>query len=495
MKKFYVTTAIPYVNAVPHIGNALDYILADTLSRYYQKQRYSVFLSTGTDEHGQKIAQKAEEAGVTPQKYADDMVVKFKEFAKHLGVEYSYWIRTTEPKHEKAAQALWTQLKDYIYKKSYTGLYCVGCERFYTETEAKENKGTCPLHNKPFETISEENYFFKLGEFGDQIKEAIDGGMMKIVPESRAKEVIKWIDFGLEDVSISRDAKRMSWGIPVPGDEGQVMYVWFEALMNYITTLEYPDGENYKTFWPADVQIIGKDILRFHAVIWPAMLLAMNVPLPQSILVHGMIQSGGQKMSKTIGNVVAPYDIIEKYGLDAFRYFFLRHIPTQEDGDFTWEKFEHAYNNELGNELGNLVQRVASMINRYQDGVIGTVPEAEHDVAMYHDSVADLRLDRALDYVWELIRGLNQFIEEEKPWEIAREQDPTHLQEVLASAVSSILQISDLLVPFMPNVGKLIHDIFSKGVVQEYHGVLFPRIYNYTPDPKAGQKPRPEKAA
>lgn len=486
MKKFYVTTAIPYVNAAPHIGNALDYILADTLSRYYQKQRYTVFFSTGTDEHGQKILQNAEKAGVTPKEYADKMVVNFQSFAKNLGVEYSYWLRTTDPKHEKAAQALWTKLKDYIYKKAYTGMYCTGCERFYTETEVKEFKGVCPEHNRQFEQITEENYFFKLSEFGDQIKESIEGGMMKIVPEARANEVKKFIDFGLEDISISREAKRMSWGIPVPGDESQVMYVWFEALMNYITTLDYPDGENFKTFWPADVQIVGKDILRFHAIIWPAILLAMELPLPQTVLAHGMIQSGGQKMSKTIGNVVAPEEIIKEYGLDAYRYFFLRHIPTQEDGDFTWEKFEHAYNNELGNELGNLVQRVASMINRYQDGVIGVIPEAEHDVAAYHDAIAELRLDRALDYVWELIRGLNQYIEEEKPWEIAREQDPTHLQEVLASAVGSLLQIADLLTPFTPSVGKLIRDIFEKGVVKQYQGVLFPRIYLHTPDPKAG---------
>ncbi|HSX28273.1 MAG TPA: methionine--tRNA ligase [Candidatus Saccharimonadales bacterium] len=483
MNTFYVTTAIPYATTPPHIGNALDYILADSLSRYHQKQKDAVYFSTGADEHGQKVAQKAADANITPQKYTDAMDVIFKQFAKTLGVEYSYWLRTTEPKHIKGAQALWKQLEPYIYKKQYTGLYCVGCERFVTEKEARAEKGICPDHKKAYTTISEENYFFKLSDFGDKIKEALESGTFKIVPETRRNEVISLINDGLEDISISRDASRMSWGIPVPGDKTHVMYVWFEALMNYITTLDYPNGENFKTFWPADVQIIGKDIIRFHAVIWPAMLLAMNLPLPRQLFVHGHIQAGNQKMSKTIGNVIEPKQIVESYGLDAFRYFFLRHIPSQEDGDFTWEKFEAAYNNELGNELGNLVQRLAAMINRYQDGVIGTIPGPEHDIAPYNDAMTALRIDQALDYVWTLIRGLNQYLEEEKPWEIAKQQDPEHLQEVLAYGVSSLMQIADLLSPFLPGTSKVITEIFEKGLVKQYHGVLFPRIYNYSEAP------------
>jgi len=483
MKKFYISTAIPYANAAPHIGNAIDYILADAISRYHQQQKFSVFFSTGTDEHGQKIAGKAAEAGTSPQEYTDAILKDFKAFAEALNIEYSYWIRTTEPKHIKGAQAIWKALSKHIYKKSYTGWYCVGCEAFVTEAEYTANGGVCPDHNKPYEQVSEENYFFKLSEFTTQVREAITSGQFEIVPETRKNEIVSLLNDGLEDISISREAKRMSWGIPVPGDKDQVMYVWFEALMNYITTLGYPNGEHFTTFWPADVQVIGKDIIRFHAAIWPAMLIALDIELPKRLLVHGHVLAAGEKMSKSVGNVVSPLEIVSGYGTDAFRYYFLRHIPTQGDGDFTWERFETAYNNELGNELGNLVQRVAAMVNRYQDGVIGAMPEQGHDTAPYHEAMAELHLDRALDYVWNLVRGLNQYLEMEKPWVIAREQDPEHLQEVLAYAASSIVQIADLLVPFMPASGKIIREIFEEGVVKPYNGVLFPKIHNHTEAP------------
>lgn len=480
MKKFYITTAIPYANAAPHIGNAIDYILADTISRYYQQQKFSVFFSTGTDEHGQKIAGKAAEAGVEPQEYTDTILKDFKGFAEALNIEYSYWIRTTESKHVKGAQALWKALEPFIYKKSYSGWYCVGCEAFVTEAEAAANGGVCPDHNKQYEQVSEENYFFKLSEFSVQVREAIVKGQLEIVPTTRKNEILSLLNDGLTDISISREAKRMSWGIPVPGDKTQVIYVWFEALLNYITTLDYPNGENFKAFWPADVQVIGKDIIRFHAAIWPAILLALELPLPKRLLVHGHVLADGEKMSKSVGNVVSPQEIVNAYSTDAFRYFFLRHIPTQGDGDFTWERFETAYNAELGNELGNLVQRVAAMINRYQDGIIGNLPEQEHDTGPYHGALEELHLDRALDYVWNLVRGLNQYIEEAKPWALAKEQDPEHLQEVLAYCASSIVQIGDLLRPFMPTTGQIIREIFEEGVVKPYDGVLFPKIHNHT---------------
>ena len=487
MKKFYIATAIPYVNALPHIGNALDYTLADALSRYYQIQGYSVFFSTGSDEHGQKIAEKAAEQHKSPQAYTDEMVPGWKDFAKALDINYSYWIRTTEPKHIKAADYAWKKLAPYIYKKDYTSWYCVGHEEFVTETTYKANKGICPDHNKPYEKVTEQNYFFKLTEFGTRIKEALAKDEYKIYPASRKNEVMALLNEGLEDISVSREAKRLKWGIPVPGDPSQVMYVWFEALLNYLSTLDYPNGENFKTFWPCDIQIVGKDIIRFHAVIWPALLMGLELPLPKSLLVHGHIQVANQKMSKTIGNVVSPLDIVKDYGIDPFRYFFLRHIPTQNDGDFTWERFEDAYNNELGNELGNLVQRVAAMINRYQEGVIGSIPEAAHDIVPYHEAIAELRLDKALDYVWLLVKGLNQYIDEEKPWEIAKAEDGQHLQEVLAYLVSSLLQVSDLLLPFLPNTAVVIKETFEKEVVKPYEGVLFPKIYLHTKDP-SGRK-------
>ncbi len=494
MKKFYITTAIPYVNAKPHIGNAVDYVLADSLARLHTQQGDDAFFEVGTDEHGTKIAAKAEELGTTPKAYADEMVGVFESFIKKLGVNYTAFIRTTDPAHERAAQIIWTQLKDYIYKGKYEGWYCSGCESFVTDADATANNGICPDHNKPYERLSEENYFFKLSAFGDQIRQALVAGEMKIVPHSRQNEILQLLDKGLEDISISRPKKHLSWGIEVPGDPNHVMYVWFEALMNYVTVLGYPDGENFKKFWPADVWVGGKDILRFHAAIFPAMLIGLNQPLHKALLVHGHIMVNGTKMSKTIGNVVDPIEIVDAYGVDAFRYFFLRHIPTTDDGNFTWEKFENAYNNELGNELGNLVQRVAAMINRYQNGVIGNLPQPEHDSGVYLDELRQYRIDRALDYVWVMIRNLNIYLEEVKPWELAKKpEEAEHLQEVLAYAAGSLTQVADLLWPFLPSTAEAIKHIFANGQVTPYNGVLFPKIYNHTPNPADKQKPRPQK--
>lgn len=492
MKKFYITTAIPYVNAAPHIGHGLDYTLADSLARYHKQQGDNVFFQTGTDEHGTKVYQKAKENNQEPQAYVDSIVPLWQQFLERLNISSTGFVRTTSPEHQKSAQIIWGQLKDYIYKGTYEGWYCVGCESFVTALEATANNGVCPIHNKPYEQLSEENYYFKLSAFGDQIRQALTAGEFKIVPEFRQHEILNLIKSGLNDISISRPKKHLTWGIPVPGDDDQVMYVWFEALMNYITVLGYPDGGKFQQFWPADVQVIGKDILRFHAAIWPAMLIALNQPLPKVLLVHGHVLSSGTKMSKSIGNVVAPLEIIDNYGVDAFRYYFLRHVPTIDDGDFTWEKFETAYNNELGNELGNLVQRVAAMINRYQQGVIGDLPRPEHDAGPYHEEVANLRIDRAIDAVWAMVRNLNIYLEEVKPWEIAKKpEEAEHLQEVLAYAAGSLQQIADLLWPFLPTTAETIRHIFEGGTVKPYKGVLFPKIYNHTPDPRAPKTAAP----
>jgi methionyl-tRNA synthetase len=302
---------------------------------------------------------------------------------------------------------------------------------------------------------------------------------------------------GLKDVSISRPKKTLSWGVPVPGDPDQVMYVWLDALANYITVLGFPDKEGWQEYWPAEVQVIGKDILRFHAGIWPAMLLGLGVSLPKTLLVHGHVNSGGAKISKTVGNVIDPNAIIDDYGLDAFRYFFTRHIPTQDDGDFTWEKFENAYNNELGNDLGNLVQRVSMMITRYQAGVIGEAPQAEHDMQPYREAMESLNFNEALDKVWLTVRSLNQYLESVKPWEVAKNRETDteaegHLSEILSTAVGALMQIADLLVPFMPNTAAAIHKTFETGVVVPIDGVLFPKIYKHTPDPHAGSPPKPQ---
>ena len=489
-KNLYITTAIPYVNAVPHIGNALDYLIADIWTRYQRQNGREVRFQVGTDEHGNKIAAKAAEFNITPQDFTDKMSPNFEQLMKKVGASYTDFIRTTHPVHQSSVQHIWQQLKPHIYKDTYEGWYCQGHEAFFTDKEVQATGGVCPDHQAPYAQVKEENYFLRCSDFTDQVREAIETDKMQIVPEYRKKEFLEMIKDGLKDVSISRPKKSLSWGIPVPDDPEQVMYVWLDALSNYITVLGYPENQEWQEYWPADVQVIGKDILRFHAGIWPPMLLGLGLPLPKKLLVHGFVNSGGSKMSKTLGNVVDPNEIIDQYGVDAFRYFFARHIPTQDDGDFTWEKLETAYNTELGNDLGNAVQRISSMIMRYQAGVIGDNPQGEHDTQAYHDAMKSLRFDQALDEVWQTVRSLNQYLEHVKPWEIAknREKDPeaeAHLSEVLGHSVGSLRQIADLLTPFMPATADIIHETFKDGVVKEPAGVIFPKIYQHTADPRA----------
>lgn len=491
-KKLYITTAIPYANAKPHIGNALDYLIADIWARYQKQNGREVRFQVGTDEHGNKIAQRALENNMQPQEYVDSTYGNFQVLMKALGAEYTDFIRTTDPHHKGAVQYIWQQLDKagLIYKSSYEGWYCQGCEAFVTDKEAAANNGVCPDHNQPYQRLSEENYYLKSSSLSDKVRDAIESNKLRIVPEFRKREFLELIKDGLQDVSISRPRKNLSWGVSVPGDDSQVMYVWLDALSNYITVLGYPDHEEWRDYWPAEVQVVGKDILRFHAGIWPVVLLGLDLPLPKTLLVHGFIDSGGQKMSKTVGNVVDPMEIIEQYGMDAFRYYFSRHIPTLEDGDFTWEKFENAYNSELGNDLGNLVQRVAAMLTRYQAGVIGDAPQAEHDMQPYREAMTNFTFNRALDEVWLTVRSLNQYLENVKPWEIAknREKDPeeaAHLAEVLAYAASTLIQVADLIVPFMPNTAAAIHQTFKSGVVPADVTPIFPKIYLHTTDPRA----------
>jgi methionyl-tRNA synthetase len=499
-KKLYITTAIPYVNGTPHIGNALDYLLADIWARYQRQNGRDVRFQVGTDEHGNKIAAKAAEASLEPQAFTDKMYGNFEILMKKVGAEYTDFIRTTDIHHKAAVQYIWQKLQPYIYKGSYEGWYCIGHEAFFTDKEVEATGGVCPDHQKPYERVSEDNYYLKTSTFTDQIREAITTGRMQIVPDTRKNEFLELIKDGLQDVSISRPRKTLSWGVPVPDDPDQVMYVWLDALSNYITVLGYPDNQEWKEYWPADVQVIGKDILRFHAGIWPAMLLGLGLPLPKKLMVHGHVNVGGAKMSKSVGNVVDPNEVIDGYGVDAFRYFFSRHIPTLDDGDFTWEKFENAYNNELGNDLGNLVSRVASMISRYQAGVIGDTPKGEHDMGPYHNAMEQLHFNRALDETWVMVRALNQYLESVKPWEIAKKKDTDkdaeeHLAEVLGHAANTLLQISDLLRPFMPETAEKIHTIFDSGIVKvpEGEGGLFPKVYNHTPNPRAPKTPEPAK--
>lgn len=449
--------------------------MTDVLARAARAQGKPVIFSTGTDEHGGKIAEKAAENKLTPIEFTDKLSKNFRDLTKALNISNDRFIRTTDAGHEQRAQMIWKAIEKDIYKGKYTGWYCTGDEAFFTEAVVKENKGVCPNHNRPYEKIEEENYFFKLSKYGPQIQAAIENGAFRIIPSTRKHEILNVIKDGLDDISISRPKDKISWGIPVPGDKNQVIYVWFEALMNYITVLGYPEHEDFKKFWPANVQVIGKDILRFHAAIWPGILLALGLPLPKSLYVHGFINIDGKKMSKSLGNYVTPGEIINEYGTDAFRYYFLRHIPSYEDGDFSWSKLHESYNNELANELGNAVQRTAAMIKQYQNGLIGDTPPAEHDSAKYYQALESCRFDRALDEVWDQVRGLNQYIDEEKPWVISKQGDTEHLKEVLAYQVSCLLEIAELLQPFLPETALKIQRVFADGVVRPIDGTLFPR--------------------
>ncbi|MDB5169750.1 MAG: methionyl-tRNA synthetase [Candidatus Saccharibacteria bacterium] len=475
MSNYYVTTSIPYINGEPHLGHAMEFVMADVLARRARQRGDEVHFSIGTDEHGGKIAEKAAELKLEPKALADKMSAQFADLAKKLNISNTRFIRTTDEGHEQRAKLIWKALEKDIYKGKYVGWYCTGDEAFFSETEVKANNGVCPNHNRPFEKIEEENYFFKLSKYGDQLREAIEKGEFRIVPDSRRNEILSLFKSGLSDISVSRPKEKVVWGIPVPGDTKQTMYVWFEALMNYITVLGYPEHEDFKKFWPADVQVIGKDILRFHAAIWPAMLMSLGLQLPKDLYVHSFINIDGKKMSKSLGNYVSPNEVIEKYGADSFRYYFLRHIPSYEDGDFSWPSFEASYNNELANELGNAVQRTAAMMTKYQKGLIGDIPAAEHDIAQYEAALDVYHFDRALDHVWEQVRGLNQYIDEEKPWEIAKTGDEDHLREVLANQAGMLLEIADLLEPFMPDSATKIRNVFVEGIVRPIDGTLFPK--------------------
>ena len=468
--KSYVTTAIPYVNGAPHIGHAMDYCLADVFARYRKMSGDTVRFQAGTDEHGNKIFQKAKELNVPVEEYVAVNAKKFQDFIALLGVEYTDFVRTTDPDHERRCQEIWKKLSDHIYMAKYEGFYCTGCERFVTDKEVEENNGICPDHQKPYEKLAEENYYFRIADFKDQIREAILSGEMLILPDFRKKEVLKLLEDS-PDVSISRPVSQLTWGVPVPDDPGQVMYVWIDALANYITVLGYPEKE-IKDFWPASAQFVGKDILRFHAIIWPAMLMGLGLELPKVLVSHGMVLADGQKMSKSIGNVVDPIEVLSRRGLDAFRYFFLRHIDTFADSDYTDEKFERAYNNELANDLGNLVQRLAALAHK-NNITIGSSDEFKMPEE-YIELMNRFEFSKAFDLVWEKIQAINRRIDEEKPWSLAKNGETEKLEECLKSLINELLSANYLLSPFLPSVSEKISEIF-KDPIRPPETPLFPK--------------------
>ncbi|MBR3594859.1 methionine--tRNA ligase [Candidatus Saccharibacteria bacterium] len=467
-KNLYVTTAIPYVNGAPHIGHALDYLLADVYARYQKEQGNTVRFQAGTDEHGNKIFDKALAAGIPVEQYVTENSDKFREFITSLGVTPTDFIRTTSADHARRVQMIWEKLAPHIYSADYEGWYCSGCESFITDKEYEENQGICPDHQKPYERLSEKNYYLRIADFKDQIKEAIEKDQLQILPEFRKREVLKLLADS-PDVSISRPKKNLSWGIPVPGDDSQVMYVWLDALSNYLTVLGYPE-QDISDYWPADVQIVGKDILRFHAIIWPTILLALGLPLPKVILSHGYILANGQKMSKSIGNVVDPLEILGKYGLDPFRYFFLRHIDTFNDSDFTWDKFDAAYSGELANDLGNLVQRLA-VLDSKNDVTINYEKVAE-DFSEYYQLMDSFEFSKAFDYAWSKIKDLNKDINDAEPWKVAK-ADSEKAKEILEKLTVRLLNYTELLKPFLTDTSKKIFDIFQNPIT--IPNPLFPK--------------------
>ncbi len=469
MAKVYINTAIPYVNGTPHIGHALDYCLADVCARYHKLIGDDVRFSAGTDEHGNKIQQKANELGVPVKQYVDENTAKFKDFITKLGVEYTDYVRTTDADHERRVQEVWKKLSDHIYKATYAGWYCIGCERYITQKEYDENNGICPDHNKPYEKFEEENYYLRISDFKDRIREAIESKELLILPEYRAKEMLALLEES-PDVSISRPKSQLAWGVPVPGDESQVMYVWMDALANYITVLGYPE-KDISDWWPAVAEFVGKDILRFHAIIWPAMLMGLGLPLPKTLVSHGMVLADGQKMSKSIGNVVDPIDVVNRHGVDAFRYYFLRHIDTFSDSDFTWEKFESAYNNELANDLGNLVQRLSTMFSKHN------IKFLKHNIKFseeYCKLMERYEYSKAMDFVWGKVQNLNRKIDEEKPWMLVKAGEMEKLATCLNELGNGVVEVATELLPFIPEASKKILAVFGEEVTPPAEP-LFPK--------------------
>lgn len=477
MSKIYLTTAIPYVNGAPHIGHAMDYIIADSYSRYHKLLGDDVRFQAGTDEHGNKIYRKAVENNLPVQEYVDGNAQKFKDFIKKLDVEYTDFIRTTNEDHMRRCQEIWEKLKDHIYSSRYEGWYCAGCEGYVTQTEYDENGGICPDHQKPYEKLSEENYYFRIADFKDIIREKIEKDEVKILPEFRKREMLKLLEDS-PDVSFSRPTSQLTWGVPVPGDESQVMYVWIDALSNYITVLGFPEND-ISEWWPAAVQFVGKDILRFHSIIWLAMLIGLDLPLPKVICSHGHILANGQKMSKSIGNVVDPNEAIEKYGIDAFRYYFLRHVDTFTDGDFTWEKFESAYKTELANDLGNLVQRLATMVHKngvkYDISDKDSANEILKDNPDYKVMMDNFEFSKAFDYAWEKVQNINKRIDDEKPWMLAKAGETEKLESVLKSLVCNMIAANTLLMPFLPSATEKIKAVFEAEEILPPSTPLFPK--------------------
>jgi methionyl-tRNA synthetase len=463
-RSFYVTTPIYYVNAAPHLGHAYTTIAADVMARHHRQRGEDVFFLTGTDEHGEPVADAAKAQGLEPKELADRNAERFKALAPLLEATNDFFIRTSDPEHIRRVQDVLQRVYDngFVHEGLYEGWYCPRCADFKVENEIEEGN-RCPIHHIELERHSEQNYFFALSAFQERLEALYAEQPDFVTPRVRYNEALSFIKSGLQDISLSR--AQLTWGVPVPWDPSHVFYVWFDALLNYYTALGFARGEGEdltEQFWPATYHVIGKDILRFHTVFWPAMLMAADLPVPEHVFVHGYLLMDGEKMSKSLGNVLDPFEIIERFGTDALRYYLLRDVTFGEDGSVSTEAFERRYDTELANELGNLANRTLSMVGRYRDG---TVPDVEVDPALADDfdglaqGVAE-RIDRveltpALDDIWQRVRRLNRYVEEQAPWQLAKDPDrAADLDRVLRTLAEGMRVVTVLLSPWIPGAAE-----------------------------------------
>ena len=471
MAKFYLTNAIAYVNAGPHMGHALEAVQGDALTRYHRLQGDDVRFLVGTDEHGSKIQQVAKDKGLAPQELADQNSALFLEFHKQIGAANDDFIRTTSERHKIAAQKMWRKLEEAgkLYEKEYEGKYCTGCEAFILDKDLVE--GMCAIHKRPPEVLKEKNIFFKLSDYSEAIKEKVKSGELLIRPQSRRNEFLSLLEEGLQDVSFSRPKKTLAWGIDVPGHEDQVMYVWCDALTNYISAIGYADEtEEFKKYWPTDVHLIGKDIIRFHCGVWIGMLMAAGLDLPKAVYVHGFLTSEGQKMSKSLGNVVDPMELLKEWGKDPVRYYLLRAVPSDEDGDFSRELFAAIYKDELQNTIGNLVRRVVTLCVK---NFAAQVPQGDGSLddfiekfrGAYCKGFDEFDLRRAVEAILLLAREGNLYVDQEKPWELAK-SDPARLEVVLGNLVKLCREVGLMLRPIIPeSAEKIINQVGEQSIV------------------------------